>query len=207
MKAIRERAEKCGLLLRETGLAALALHARRVRERNEDLHLTSIHEPREFIERHLGESFEGAAMLAPEVSGTMLDLGSGNGYPGLPVAAARPGLRPLLAEAARAKAAFLRGFVEEAFPGGAVLEAQIQRPDDLGDAGPFRVIVTRALGNWERVLPRLVPALEPEGTMLIWAGSQMEAVATRKAWQRYRLIERRLLPGRERSWVWRFEVR
>ena len=205
MRAIRERAETCGLALPESVLSALALHARRVHERNEELHLTSIRDPREFVERHLGESFEGAAMLEPGIAGAMLDLGSGNGYPGLAVAAARPGLRPLLAEAARAKAAFLAGVIEEAFAGGEVLEAQVQRPADLGDAGPFRVIVTRALGNWERVLPRLAPVLAPAGSLLVWAGLQMESVTSRQAWKRYRLVERRALPGRERSWVWRFE--
>jgi len=205
MSVIRERAEKCSLALSEEALGALALHARRVFEQNETLHLTSIRGPLEFVERHLGESFEGAAMLDPGIEGALLDLGSGNGYPGLAVAAARSGLRPLLAEAARAKAAFLRGVVEEAFPGGAVLEAQVQRPADLGGAGPFRAVVTRALGNWERVLPRLAPALEPEGTLLVWAGAQMEGVAQRKAWGRFRLVERKRLPGRERSWVWRFE--
>jgi len=206
IQAIAERAKKCGLALPEASLAALALHARRVRERNDELHLTSIRDPWEFVERHLGESFEGAAMLEPGIEGGLLDLGSGNGYPGLAVAASRSGLRPLLAEAARAKAAFLRGVVAEAFPMGAVLEKQVQRPADLGRAGPFRAIVTRALGNWERVLPRLAPALVEEGTLLVWAGSQMEAVAARKAWGRYRLVERKSLPGRERSWVWRFQT-
>jgi 16S rRNA (guanine527-N7)-methyltransferase len=202
---IGERARKCGLELADTALAALALHARRVRERNDELHLTSIRDPREFVERHLGESLEGAAMLEPGVEGALLDLGSGNGYPGLAVASARPGLSPLLAEAARAKAAFLRGVVEEAFPGGDVLEGQVQRPADLGGAGPFSAIVTRALGNWERVLPRLAPALEASGTLLVWTGVQMETVAKRKTWGRYRLVERKPLPGRERSWIWRFE--
>ena len=206
IQTIGERAKKCGLELPQAALAALALHARRVRERNDDLHLTSIHDPREFVERHLGESFEGAAMLEPGMGGSLLDLGSGNGYPGLAVASARPGLRPLLAEAARAKAAFLRGVVEEAFPGGAVLEGQVQRPADLGGSGPFSAIVTRALGNWERVLPRLASALDSRGTLLVWTGAQMETVATRKAWGRFRLVERKPLPGRERSWVWRFET-
>ena len=103
------------------------------------------------------------------------------------------------------KAAFLRVVVEEAFPGGAVLERQVQRPADLEGVVPFRVIVARALGNWERILPRLATTLEPGGSLLVWAGQQMEAVARRKAWSRYRLVERKPLPGRERSWVWRFD--
>jgi len=206
MSAIRARAEKCGVALSEMNLAALALHARRVRERSDELHLTSIRDPEEFVERHLGESLEGAAMLDPDVAGALLDLGSGNGYPGLAVAAARPGLRPMLSEASSRKAAFLRDLVDEAFPGGAVLERQIQRAPDVQDVAPFRVIVTRAAGGWERILPRLASTLESGGCLLVWAGQQMEAVARRAAWARYRIADKRALPGRDRSWVWRFEV-
>jgi 16S rRNA (guanine527-N7)-methyltransferase len=202
--AIAARAAACGIVLPQDALDALVLHARRVREQNERLHLTSIDEAEEYVERHLGESFEGAAMLAGEITGPMLDLGSGNGYPGLPVAAARAGLRPLLAEASAAKAAFLRSVVAGSFPGGEVLERQVQRPADLEDVAPLRVIVTRAAGGWERVLPRLASCLEPEGSLLVWAGRRMEAVIDRPAWRRYRLEERRALPGREHSWVWRF---
>ena len=206
MKVIRQRAKKCRMALSEEALAALAVHARRVCERNEELRLTSIRDPRQFVERHLGESFEGAAMLDPGAEGVLLDLGSGNGYPGLAVAAARSGLRPLLSEASARKAAFLRDVVGEAFPAGAVLERQVQRPADLDDDARFGVIVTRAAGGWERILPRLATRLEPGGSLLVWAGQQMETVAGRKAWSRYRLEERKRLPGRERSWVWRFEA-
>lgn len=206
IQAIRERAERCGVELSEDALAALAMHARRVRERGDELHLTAIRDPREHLERHLGECFEGAAMLAPDIAGALLDVGSGNGYPGLAVAAARPGLRPLLSEASARKAAFLRHVVEEAFPGAAVLERHVQRAADLADVLPFRVILTRAAGGWERILPRLAAALEPAGSLLVWAGEQMESVARRTAWSRYRLVERKPLPGRDRSWIWRFHV-
>jgi 16S rRNA (guanine527-N7)-methyltransferase len=202
--AIVARAAACGVELPDEAVDSLVLHIRRVRERNEELHLTSIDDADEYVERHLGEGFEGAAMLPRDVAGPMLDLGSGNGYPGLPVAAARPGLRPLLAEASPAKAAFLRSVVEEAFPGGTVLDRQVQRPADLRDAPLFRVIVTRAAGGWERILPRLAPCLEPDGRLLVWAGESMHAVSGRTAWRRYRLEEKRPLPERERSWIWRF---
>ena len=137
----------------------------------------------------------------------MLDLGSGNGYPGLAVVSARPGLRPLLAEASVRKAEFLRQVLGAAFPDGEVLQRQVQRPADLAGVDPLRAIVTRAAGSWERILPRLAACLQPEGTLLVWAGPQMEPVMERKAWQRYRYVERCALPGREHSWVWQFTPR
>jgi 16S rRNA (guanine527-N7)-methyltransferase len=204
-EAIGRRAAACGIELSAGAVDALALHARRVLEANERLHLTAITDRASFIERHLGEGFEGAAMLPPEVGGDLLDLGSGNGYPVLPLVAARPALRPLLTEASRRKAEFLRNVMSECGFAGELLGKQVQRPSDLerGRSG-FRVIVTRALGDWERILPRFARCLEEGGELLFWAGGDVENVIERSAWRRLRLVERKALPGRERSWIWRF---
>lgn len=198
------RALACGVELDVESAQLLARHARRVMEADASLHLTSIRSADEFLERHIGESFEGAAMLDRDIAGCLLDLGSGNGYPGLPVSVCRERLRPLLAEASTRKAEFLRVLTRELFPDGRVIDRQIQRGEDLGEEPPMAAIVTRAMGNWERVLPRLSGRLVPGGSLLVWAGEQMESISARKAWRRYRLVGRRALPGRERSWVWHF---
>jgi len=203
---IARRAAAAGIVLDETAVRALAVQAIRVRARNDELGLTAIRDPEEFLERHLGECFEGAVMLPEKVEGLLLDLGSGNGYPGLPVAASRPGLSPLLVEASDRKATFLRELATAAFPAASVLHSQVQRPADLKEIGALQVLVTRAAGAWDRVLPRLAPCIAPDGTMLVWAGVHMETVLDRAAWRRYHLVERKPLPGRDRSWVWKFRV-
>jgi 16S rRNA (guanine527-N7)-methyltransferase len=202
---IRSRALACRLELAEEHVAALALHARWVLRENEALHLTSITDPVEFLDRHIGEAFEAAAMIDPEARGHHLDLGSGNGSPGLPLAAARPGLHLLMAEASSRKASFLRAVLAETgFPRAAVHEAQVQRQHDLEGTGPFRLITSRAMGGWTKVLPRLHGCLGEEGEILVWAGEETEAVARRVVWRRLRLVEKRPISGRERSWIWRF---
>jgi 16S rRNA (guanine527-N7)-methyltransferase len=204
-ESITARAAACGIELSPAAARALAGHARSVLEVNPALHLTTVVDPAAFVERHLGEAFEGAALLEPGVEGLLIDIGSGNGYPGLPVAIARPGLRPVLVEASHRKAAFLREIVTGAgLGGGSVLERQVQRAADLLDASPARVITCRAASDWERVIPRLAAALVGFGEILLWAGEAVEAVRRRAAWRRLDLVERRALPGRERSWIWRF---
>ena len=106
-EAIRNEAASRQIAIDDESVDALVRHARAVLAANPRLHLTSITDPGEFVSRHIGEAFEGAARLAPDIAGAMLDLGSGNGYPGLPLALARPGLRAILAEAKGRKAAFL----------------------------------------------------------------------------------------------------
>jgi len=204
-RAIESRAAASGVTLPPGAAGALASHARQVLEANERLHLTSITEPGEFLERHLGESFEGAALLAPDVAGSLLDLGSGNGYPALPLGAARPGLRLVLTEASAGKAEFLRAAMDECGIAGEVLARQVQRPGDVEpERGPFRLITSRALGGWERILPRFAASLREDGELLLWAGRDVEAVTGRAAWRKLKLLERKPLPGREHSWICRF---
>ena len=206
-EAIVTRAAASGLLLADEALIAIEAHAREVLGAEKGLGLTSIRDPRTFVERHVGEALEGAAMLPPGISGPLLDLGSGNGYPGLPLAAARPLLEPVLAEASSRKSRFLRRVTNEWFRRGSVIERQIQRAGDLEGMAPLRVLVTRAMGGWERIVPRLLPALDQEAAVLIWAGTETESIADRAAWRRFELRERRALPGRDRSWIWHFAPR
>jgi len=174
----------------------MAAHAALVRQDAKSLHLTTIDEPESFLERHIGEALEGASMLQAGVAGTLLDLGSGNGYPGIPVALARPGLRPVLAESSRRKAAFLQGVLSSIALDGAVLERRIQRAADLEPFSPIDVLVTRAAEGWDAVVPRLATGLRIGGTVLIWAGAAAEAIVTRASWRRLELVRAHTLPGR-----------
>jgi 16S rRNA (guanine527-N7)-methyltransferase len=202
--AVRERAARVGIELDDLGCARIVGHAESVLAHNAALHLTTVIDPAEILERHIGESLEGAACVDSAARGYMLDLGSGNGYPALPLASARPGLIPVLTEANRRKAAFLREVVD-GFGTGTVVDRQVQRPDDVGEPRVFRVITTRALGSWERVLPRFAGCLELGGVILLWAGDDVAAVARRRAWRRLSSVGRRVLPGRDRSWIWAFQ--
>ena len=204
---IRERAAGCGIELTDAAVEILAWHARAVLRENRELSLTSIEDPLEFFERHLGEAFEGAAMIDDDARGVYLDIGSGNGYPGLPLAASRPGLELLLVEASTRKAEFLRSVLRDApFPEASVLETQVQRASDIDGIGPARLITSRAMGGWPKILPRLGGGLSADGDILIWAGDDVEKISRRAVWRKYRLLEKRLLPERDRSWVWRFRL-
>ena len=204
--SIATRAAAAGIQLPPAAIRALADHAAAVLAANPLLHLTTVTDPAELIERHIGESLEGAALLEPGVEGVLVDLGSGNGYPGLPLAAARPGLRAILIEASRKKARFLGEVIEIGwFAGAAVLERQVQRAADLDEVSPVRVLAARAVGSWEKILPRLVGALDADARVLLWAGETVEKVRRRPAWRNLELERQHALPGRDRSWIWVFK--
>ena len=78
---------------------------------NRRINLTSVREPREIVERHFGESLFLAAHM-PQ-SGSVVDIGSGAGFPGIPMAVVRRGLKVTLVESVGKKAAFLRECARE----------------------------------------------------------------------------------------------
>ena len=95
---------------------ALALHAWRVRERNEVMNLTRITEPEEMAIRHAADSLAALPLLA-EGGETLfhhvLDLGTGAGYPGLSIALACPHLKVTLLDSRKKKIEFLQELVDE----------------------------------------------------------------------------------------------
>src|SRR5947209_9573098 len=76
---------------------------------NARTNLTAIRDPEEIVRRHFGESLFAAQHLGhPD---TLLDFGSGAGFPGLPIALLRPDIHVTLAESQNKKATFLREVV------------------------------------------------------------------------------------------------
>jgi len=201
--AIAERGRAAEVDLSDEAVRGLAAHARAVLAANERLHLTAVTEPSAFLERHIGEALEGAALLDASRAGVLVDLGSGNGYPGIPIALARPRFSLVLVESSSKKAAFLREAIGIAnCHRGEVHEGAVVRAADLGDMPPIDVLVTRAMGGWERVVPKLSSRLAPDAVILLWSTSEAEAILTRVAWKRFRIAARRKLPGRDRSMLY-----
>jgi len=116
---------------------------------NGRMNLTAVRDPREMVKRHFGESLFAARHVAG--TGTLLDLGSGAGFPGLPIQLWHPQLKVTLAESQLKKATFLReavrslslstevfaGRVEEMTPGrcfGAVVLRSVDRSSDALEA-------------------------------------------------------------------------
>ncbi|HEY7352512.1 MAG TPA: 16S rRNA (guanine(527)-N(7))-methyltransferase RsmG [Terriglobales bacterium] len=77
---------------------------------NAKMNLTAVRDPEEIVRRHFGESFFAATQLFPSgsVDQSAIDIGSGAGFPGLPIKIWNPQLRLTLIESNQRKATFLR---------------------------------------------------------------------------------------------------
>jgi 16S rRNA (guanine527-N7)-methyltransferase len=91
--------------LSEAQIASLERHYELLLHWNRKINLTTVTELTEAARRHYCESLFLAARLS---AGEVVDIGSGAGFPGLPVAVVRPDCRVTLVEAHQRKAVFLR---------------------------------------------------------------------------------------------------
>lgn len=126
----------------------------------------------EILARHFGESL-AALPLVPENARVGLDLGSGAGFPGLVLAAARVASGELgmtLAEARERKWAFLSAAARKASLPCRCLNVRVQVPLPAGLPESIDVITSRALRLDLETWGALAERLTPEGRILLWVG-------------------------------------
>ena len=114
---------------------------------NARMNLTAVRAPEEMVTRHFGESLFLARHL-PKAQ-TLLDVGSGAGFPGIPVQLVYPELRVTLAESQNKKAAFLREAVRVL---GLGCEVWAGRVEGMPEARRFDVVTLRAVDDREKAM-------------------------------------------------------
>ncbi len=115
--------------------------------------------------RHIADALRAAPLISPGSS--VVDLGSGAGIPGVPLAIARPDLGVTLTEMRRKRAAFLELVLDEIdLPGTRVHPGRVE---DL--TGPFDIAVARAFAPLGTTWQVADGVLRPEGALLYWAGT------------------------------------
>lgn len=139
---------------------------------NARVNLTAITDPREALEKHLVDSLTILDEIDP--AGHLLDLGSGGGFPGLPLRLACPDLRVLSVDAVAKKIAFQRHAVRLLGLGGFTpWHGRAERlPADEDFAGGFDRVVSRAFASLEQFARLALPCLAPEGRMVAMKGPE-----------------------------------
>jgi 16S rRNA (guanine527-N7)-methyltransferase len=123
---------------------------------NARTNLTAIRDPEEIVRRHFGESLFAAQRLDPATA-TLMDFGSGAGFPGLPIALLHPEIRVTLAESQNKKASFLREVIRTL---GLPTEVWPERVESLPPGRQFDTVTLRAVDN----MAQAIIASEPRAT-------------------------------------------
>lgn len=156
-------------------LDRLFAHYQELRRWNPSLSLVGPAAAADVFERHYAESLAGLSLIPPGVR-TLVDVGSGAGFPGFVLAAARPELEVTLVEPRQRRWAFLRAACRRAALPCRCLDARVERPLAPGLPESIDVITTRALKLPPEVLGALAERLAPGGRVLVWAGKAEPAV-------------------------------
>ena len=134
-------------------ISALYAHCELLDRWNQKLSLTSLELGPELVVRHYGESLFLAVHLPAQMNAQVADIGSGAGFPGVPMAVLRPDWKVSLVESNQRKAVFLR----EATRHLSNVSVIAQRAEELVER--FDWVVSRAVDPVEvlRNVPRLAP--------------------------------------------------
>lgn len=139
---------------------------------NSRMNLTAIREPDAIIRRHLLEGIQCAQALPQTVASTLLDYGSGAGFPGIPIAICRPEIQVTLAESQRKKAAFLRevarslGLTTEVFDG---------RVEKMTPERTFSFVTLRAVDKMDEAIAAALGRVNIGGWLIVSTTREAEA--------------------------------
>ena len=169
------------LLADEPALAALlpdgyveraAAYAGLLLEANQRLNLTRVTGPAEVARLHLLDALAALPLLDGSGPASAVDLGSGGGVPGIPLALARPDVRWVLVESVRKKAEALREIVAGLGLPNVAVEAE--RAEVLGRALEHRerydLVTARACAPLPVLAELALPLLAIGGTLVAWKG-------------------------------------
>ena len=107
-RMLAEYAAALGLPLGEAELERFDRYAELLVEWNERMNLTAITEPGEIVVKHFVDSLTLLRAYTPPVGATLVDVGTGAGFPSVPVKIVRPDLRVTLLDSLNKRLVFLR---------------------------------------------------------------------------------------------------
>lgn len=137
--------------------------------------LTAVEDAAEARRVHLEDALAAAELLE---SGPVVDVGSGGGSPGLPLAALRPELEFHLLEAQRKKCAFLEE-VARAFPNVSVVCARAEDYARGAGRDSYAAALARALAPPPVAVEWCLPLVRVGGRLILYAGAaDLDAAAT-----------------------------
>lgn len=165
---LREGAGALGLELPEETVAPLLRHLELLAKWNQKINLTAVTDPVEMVEKHLLDSL-AVAPLVP--AGTLLDAGTGAGFPGVPIRLVRPDVQVVLVDSVGKKVAFLKTLLAELkLTGARALSARLLGDPAREGLSTADAAVARAFSSPAEWLALAASYVRPGGTILVLAG-------------------------------------
>ncbi|OFX15662.1 MAG: hypothetical protein A2Z18_10895 [Armatimonadetes bacterium RBG_16_58_9] len=169
-------AAELGIHLSPTQLDQLDTFAGMLVETNRKLNLTRITGPEDIVTGHYLDSLTCLTAVDIERGSSVIDVGTGAGFPGIPMAVARPDLNLTLLDSLRKRLDFLSEAARSL--GLANVETMRARAEDVGRDGTHReaydFAVTRALANVRMLVELCLPFVKTGGYLIAQKGADIE---------------------------------
>ena len=165
-ETIRQGCVALGLALDEPAITRLADFVRLLDKWNRVYNLTAVRDPQAMVTRHILDSL----VVLPYLHGSrLLDVGTGAGLPGLPLAIARPDCAVTLLDSNAKKLRFVRQAVAELHLDNA--EIVQQRMEQYRPAQAFDMVISRAVADIGDLYRQTAHLVRPGGRMLFLKGA------------------------------------
>ena len=180
-ETIRHAMNEFRIPVEDKQILLIQKYMRILRQWNEKLNLTAIRDPLEILYRHFCECMY-AAVAVPGDFGRLADIGSGAGFPGIPLKIARPEVQLFLVESNIKKGTFLAEVVREL----ELTDARvlISRYEELSEElAPLDYVCSRAVGEFGPFLEWAASDRLSARRTLLWIGGRdLEEVRKSPRW-------------------------
>lgn len=176
--ALTHGLDALGLHLTAEARSAIDGHARLLLAWTGSINLTAIREPEAVALGHVVDSLSALDLLRERAIDRFVDLGSGGGYPGLPLAIALPATRAVLTEPIGKKAGFLSTVIEAVGLHGIAEAAAVRAEALAGDPrhrGRWPAVTARAVAGLAELVELAFPLLAPSGILVAWKRGDLTA--------------------------------
>jgi 16S rRNA (guanine527-N7)-methyltransferase len=145
---------------------------------NAKMNLTSVRDAEQIVTRHFGESFfAGRELVAVDAATSVIDLGSGAGFPGLPIAVLRPFAGVTLIESSTRKATFLNEVISAL----QLRNVRVARQRGESFVASADLVMMRAVEKFEAAIPIALNLVRPGGCLALMIGASQTSLAMRVA--------------------------
>ena len=167
-----------GLRLSERQIERLTTHFALLVHWNRKINLTAVRRPEQIAVRHFEESLFLTKVVKVE-TGLLMDVGSGAGFPGLPVKIACSAISAVLLEPSKKKTAFLKEVIRHCgLEGIAVRSERLEEAAQGPLAGRASLVTLRAVALTADLLVDLKKLLAPDGRLALFLGEKDALVLT-----------------------------